>query len=59
MYYNVPGTRPPVGPRVFIQYIQTGPPYQMGSFVRHPRAAPSRGYRFPREIVFNLKHMKN
>jgi hypothetical protein len=24
-----PGTGPPVGPRVFIQHIQTGPPYQM------------------------------
>jgi hypothetical protein len=36
------------GPRVFIQYIQTGPPYQMGSLVPHPRASPSRGHRFLR-----------
>jgi hypothetical protein len=45
-----PGTGSPVGPRVFVQHIQTGPPYQMGSLVRHPRVAPSRGYRFLRGI---------
>jgi hypothetical protein len=50
LYSNAPGTGPPVVPRVFIQYIQTGPNYQMGSLVRHPRAAPSRGYRFLRGI---------
>jgi hypothetical protein len=40
------GETEPVGPWVFIQHIQTGPLYQMGSLVRHPRAAPSRDYRF-------------
>jgi hypothetical protein len=53
-----PGTGPPVGPRIFIQHIQTGPPYQMGSLLRHPRATPSRDYRFLRGIaVENLGYM--
>jgi hypothetical protein len=41
------GSGPLIVPQIF---IQTGPPYQIGSLVRHPRAVPSRGYRVPRGI---------
>jgi hypothetical protein len=51
-----PGIALLVGPRLFIQYIQTGPPQQMGSLVRHPRAAPSRGYRFRQGIYKHVSY---
>jgi hypothetical protein len=45
------GTGNPVGPQAFVQHIQICPPYQMGSLMYHPRAGPSRGYRFLQGII--------